>query len=230
MLDQYIQTAEASGSGSAVASLTVSAGSAIVAFLWDGSNSSGPTTHTVSDAQGSYTPIGPSALDASNAVWVQVFVLENANAGSHTITGTVDTGNACYLRVAESGSSGVGAASGANSLFQSGPGGATDAITSGSVTVTAAATLIAMSTDSGQVSIVDDPATGTGFTSRDNNANSTIGSWRLESKAVAANAAGTFTAVLGLDNYVTAAVAILNSGGGGGGGGGTVTLMGQICL
>lgn len=219
MADQYIQTAEGSGTTTAVATLnSVVAGNAIVAFLFDGSNLSGPTTHTVADGQGSYTSQGSSALDTSNAVWVQPFVLENANAGTHTITGTINTGDACYLRVVEVGASGAGSFSGANSQFQSAPGTVADVVSSGSVTITAAATLMAMSTDTASVVPSNEPTAGTGFTSRDNNANGTIGAWRLESKALAANAAGTFTAVTGTDNYVTAAVAILNGAGGGGGG------------
>lgn len=223
MSDQYLQNAEASGTTTAVATLNgVTAGSAIVAFLWDGSNAAGPTTHTVDDGT-AYTSRGPSALDNVNAVWVQGFVLENAGSGTHTITGTIDTGNACFLKVVEVGASGAGSFSGANSQFQNSPGTGADVVSSGSATVTAAATLIAMSTDSSSVAPSDEPAAGTAFTSRDNNANGTIGAWRLESKAVSAAAAGTFTAITGTNRFVTAAVAILNPAGGD-------TLMAQACL
>lgn len=214
MSDNYLQNAEASGTTTAVATLTlVTAGSSIVAVLWDGSGAA--SIHTVADGQGSYTAQGPSAFDNVNNVWVQVFVLENANAGTHVITGTIDASAACFLKVVEVGASGAGAFSGANSLQQTSPGTGADALSSGTVTVTGAATLIAMSTDSASVNTADEPAAGTGFTSRDNNANGTIGAWRLESKAVAADAAGTFTANTGTDRFVTAAVAILNGGGGG---------------
>lgn len=214
MSDNYLQNAEGSGTQTAVATLnSVTAGSAIVAFLWDGSGTA--TVNTVADGQGSYTAQGPSAFDNVNNVWLQPFVLENANAGTHTITGTIDATEACFLKVAEIGASGAGSFSGASSLQQTSPGTVADAVSSGSVTVTGAATLVAMSTDSASVATSDEPAAGTAFTSRDNNANGTIGAWRLESKAVAANGAATFTAITGTDRFVTAGVAILNGAGAG---------------
>lgn len=211
MSDQFLQTTNGNGSGSASLTLTsVTAGSAIVVFAFDGSTGS---TATVSDAQGSYGAKAPAAGPDANGVWGEPFVLENANAGTHNITVTTTGGNSTFAVATEVGSSGAGAFSGANSAAQSSPGTGTDAISSGSVTVTGTCTLLAMSTDSAVVNVVDEPAVGTGFTSRASGASAVIGSWTLESKSVAANAAGTFTAILGLSQYITAAVAIKNSGG-----------------
>jgi fibronectin-binding autotransporter adhesin len=213
MSDNFVQQGFNSNTTTCVATLAgVVAGNSIVAFLFNAGTGGGITG--VSDGQGAYTIEGPQATDSTNNVRGQAFVLQNANAGSHTITGTVQTGDNCVIIVVEVGSSaGVSAFSGANSQFQSGPGTGTDAVSSRSVTVTGAATLIAFSTDSSSVNVADEPAVGTGFTTRLNNTDSSIGAYRLESGAVAANIAGTFTANTGTDNFVTLAVAILNSSG-----------------
>lgn len=218
MSDNFIQFAVGAapvGTGTDTATLTgVTAGNAIVAYLFDGNTTVTPTTKTVTDGQGSYTIQSPSAIDVTNNVWVQQFVLENANAGTHVAVGNINAGQGCFLVLVEVGTTSNPSFSGANAQFQNSPGTGADAISSGTVTVTGNATLVAISTDSASASTSNEPTAGTGFTSRANNANGTIGAWRLETKAVSANASGTFTAITGTDSYVTAAIAILNGGGG----------------
>lgn len=210
-LSSDLQVVKATGTTSFTATMNnVTGGGALVAFLTDGSNASGPTTHTVSDAQGSYTAQGPSALDGTNAVWMQPFVLVNPTPGTHVITGTINTGDLGDLYVVEMDGGGF---SGANSNFQSSPGAGADAITSGSVTVSGPGRLIGMSTDSSTATAGQEPNEGTGFTSVVHDVSSIIGSWRIETKAVAANAAATFTAVTGTHNFVSGAVAVLNASG-----------------
>lgn len=213
MSDNYVQKNSAGGVGTAVATLTgVTAGNAIVAFFFNGTSST-PTALSVADGQGAYTAQGARALDASDNVVGQGFTLLNANAGSHTITGTTDGGASCFIEVIEVGTvAGASAFSGANQLHQSAPGGGTDALTSNSATATGAATLVGFSTDSASVTSTDEPNAGTGFTSRDNNTSGVIGAYRLETKAIAANAAATFTAPTGSHEFLTFAIVILNGG------------------
>lgn len=218
MADQFVQYGEGS-TGTTTDSVTltgVTAGNTIVAFLWSGSDSA-PASASVADGQGSYTLRGSSAADGVNAVWVQGFVLENANAGSHTITGTLPSGTATFIAAVEVQGPTSGAYSGGNALFTSNPGTGTDAISSGSATISAAATLIGMASDTATVNVAAAPAVGTGFTSRTANANSTIGSYRVETKAASSNSAATFTAASGQggSNYVAVAIAILNASTGG---------------
>lgn len=212
MSDNFVQQASGLGTTTCTATLAgVISGNTIVAFLFNGGATGGITG--VSDAQGAYIIEGPQGTDPTNAVRGQAFVLQNANAGSHVLTGTVQAGESCFIIAIEVGSSaGASAFSGANAALSVAPGTGADAISSGSVTVTGASTLVAFSTDTGSVATADEPILGTGFTSRTNNTNTTIGAYRLESKAVAANAAGTFTANTGTDRFVALAVAILNVG------------------
>lgn len=219
------QITNAAGSGTAVATLNgVTAGNCIVAFLWSGGGA--PSLPTVIDSQGTYVATGPAAIDSGNGVWVRAYVLESANSGTHVVTGTGVPANGTDLYLIEIGSSGTSVSSG-NSQFQSGAGSGTDAITSGSITFAAAATVVGMSTDSSVVSAGAEPNVGTGFTSRDNGTNGDIGSWRIETGAFSSSHAATFNAGSGpADPTVTVGVAILNSGGGGG----ISLLTGQSCL
>lgn len=214
MSDNFVQIAVGAapaGTGTDTATLTgVTAGNTIVAWLWDGNTTVTPATKTVADAQGSYTIEAPDAIDVTNNVWCEQFKLENANAGTHVVVGNVPAGHGCFIVAAEISTTASPSFSGANSQFQNNPGTAADAVSSLAATVTGNATLMAMSTDSASASTSNEPTIGTGFTSRANGANGTIGAWRVESKAVAANAAGTFKAVTGTDSFVTAAIAILN--------------------
>lgn len=221
MSDNFVQKTANTGTTTAAVTLAgVIAGNDIVVFAFDGSTAS-PTTLSVADGQGSYTARGTQISDTTDLVAGRIFTLENANAGSHVITVTVTTGDSCFLMAVEVGSSsGVSAFSGANQASQTNPGTVADTLSSGSVTVTAAATLLGFSTDSSSVTPSDEPATGSGFTTRDNNTSTAIGAYRLESIAASANAAATATAVTGTHNFLTFGVAILN-------GGVTDTLMAQ---
>jgi hypothetical protein len=227
MADQFIQSVEASGTTTAQASITASGVYPLVAFLYDGAVSGTPTVHTVnSDLSGSFLG-GASASDGANFVFGQAFTILNPAAGLHTITGTVDTGNPCYLRVGEVQGPAAGAILDTKAQFQSAPGTGVDAVSSTALTFAGASTVIAMSTDSASVSTSDEPTAGTGFTSRANNANSAIGAWRLESGAFAANTAGLFKAITGSHNFITLAVAVLNASGGGGSGTTAVSDLGS---
>lgn len=224
MSDLFVQATSAYGTGSASPTLTgVTAGNTIVAFLVSGGGA--PSSPGVSDSQGAYTARGPAALDSGNNVWFQAYVLENANAGSHAATAVGLAGNGTGCHLVEVGSSGA-SFSGANSNFQSAVGGATDAITTGSMTVTGAATIVAMATDSGNVNVTLEPTPGTGFTGRDAGTNGDIGSWRVETGAFSSAHAATFSPPSPTSPYVSAGVAILNVGSGGGGD----SLMGMQCL
>ena len=198
----------AAGPGNVAVTITgVTAGSTLVAFALNGSRIA-PVTHTVSDGQGSYTAQDTPITDATNLIWAQAFTLTNANAGSHTVTAQFDTNDHCFIAVAEVLAPTVSPVSGAKGAFQNNPGTGANALSSGTVTVTAAATMVMFSADTASTATSDEPTTGD--TSRANNANVAIGAWRLSSKAVSANAAGTFTAVTGTHQFVTLAVAILN--------------------
>jgi hypothetical protein len=223
---QQVNATTASGSTAAATITGVVAGNTLIAFAFDGSTAS-PATQTVSDAQGSYTLQGSAAVDATDLVWGAVYTLTNANAGSHTVTVTFPGGSdACFICVVEVGTTaGISAFSGSNSLGQTSPGTGTDALgASATVTVTGPSTLLGFSTDSASVTPSDEPATGTGFTTRTNNTSTTIGAFRLESTAASANAAATATAITGTHNFITLGVAILNAAGS------PDTLMGQACL
>jgi hypothetical protein len=192
----------------------VTAGNTLVAFLFDGSVSA-PTTHTVSDGQGAYTSRG-SAADATNNVFGEVFTLVNANAGTHVVTGTVDTSGSCWIAVVEVGTIlGASSFSDAKAAFQSSPGAGANALSSGSITVSGAATIVGFSTDTAVVNVADEPTTGTSpftFASRDANATSVMGSYRLETAPGAANGAATAGPVVTTDNFITLGIAILNGG------------------
>lgn len=225
MADQFAQDGSNTGTTSVQVILSgVAAGNTLIAFALDGSTTA-PATKTVSDGQGSYTALGTPITDATNNIWAQAFYLTNANAGSHTVTATFDATNSVFLCVVEVQGSGTPTS---NAQVQANPGGTTDIITSGSVTIASAATLIGFSADTSTVGSGNIPLAGTGFTSRDSNFNSAIGSWRLETLAASANAAATFTRNAAIaDNFATLGVAVVNAA--------VVTasttiLMAQACL
>lgn len=146
-----------------------------------------------------------------------MYVLPNANAGSHTVTFTSDGGTSVFVVLSEvqgpTASPVEGAPRGADQVS---PGTVADALTTGTLTVTQAVTLLGMVNDNSSVTGSDTPAAGTGFTSRQTGNNAVIGVWRMESKAVAANAAVTGTAITGTHDFITLGIAIKNTGGGGG--------------
>lgn len=215
MADNFVQIVATNtiGTTSRAESVTgVVAGNALVAFLWLGT--SAPTIHTVTDsAGGTFNAKGSPQPDASNGTWLQAYVLEDAAAGTHTVTGTSDSGISVNLYVVEVGVSGGGGSySGASSNLQAVPTLTTDAITTGTITVSAASTLVAIAGETNTNSAPDEPAAGTGFTSRGVNTNANHGAWRIETKAAAANAAATFTSALTTAATLSFGVAILNTG------------------
>ncbi len=99
-----------------------------------------------------------------------------------------------------------------------GPGTGTDAITTGSISIAVAATLLGISSCVSSTDPADEPIAGTGFTSRAFASNGVIGAFALVSKAVSADAAATWSAPNGAANFVSAAIAIANPGAPGGAG------------
>lgn len=218
MSDQFIQAAiGADGGGTSVATLTgVTAGSVICAWFYDGSVQVQPATFTVADGDGTYTAAAAvTGATSPDFVYGRIFYRENASAGTHTITGTSSASN-CKLIVAEVGAPTSAAVSGSLNVSQVSPGTATDGLSSGSITVTGAATLLCVACDTQVVSAGSQPAAGTGFTARASGTGTSglIGSFRLSSKAVSSNSAATATAITGTDNFQTAGIAVLNSAGG----------------
>lgn len=213
--DNFVQQNSGSaGATTCSAALTsVVAGNTIVAYLFNGGSMSGGITG-VADGQGAYTLKGPAPVDTTNFVIGQTFVLQNATSGTHTVVGTI-ANTACEIFVIEVGTTASSSAfSGANGAFQSSPGTGTDAISSGSATITSASTLVALSVNTPVGNVpADEPAVGTGFTSRANGADNVIGAWRLSSKAASSGAPGTFTAASGqgASSYITFGTGILNA-------------------
>jgi len=216
MSDNFVQAASNTGTTTCVVTLnSVVAGNNISVIAQCGSTDN-PTIHTVSDTpNGAYTAKGSPLQDATNNVYTQLFVLENASAGTHTITFTSDASSALFAIAIETGTTSNPAFSGSNGSVQASPGTGANALTSGSVTVTAAATQYCYSNDTSVDDVTKEPSVGTGFTSRANNSNSIVGAWRLSSKAASANGASTATAITGTDRFSTLGFAILNGAGGG---------------
>lgn len=222
MSDQFVQVGiGGTGSPSATDTLTgVVAGNTLIAFAFNGSTTT-PTVHTCSDAQGSYTEqtgTGLPATDGANLIWSNIYVLANANAGSHTVTFTGDVGNGVFVVLVEvqapTASPIEGAPRGADQVS---PGTGTDALTTGVLTITQAVTLLGILNDNTSVG-VNTPIAGTGFTSRQTGSNTTMGVWRIESVGVSTNTAVTGTGPNGVnDNFITLGIAIKNPAGGGGG-------------
>jgi hypothetical protein len=217
MSDLFVQvvtrTTNVDTTTSSVTVTSVVAGNTLVAFAFVG-NTSAPVLHSVADGQATYTAQGSALADGTNNVWGQAYVLENANAGSHVVTFTTSAGNSCWIGVVEVGSTGTGSTSGQNSAFQSGPAAGANTLTSGNATVTAAATLVGMSVDTSSAATSDEPTAGTSpiaFTSRQNNAVSVEGAYRIETAAASTNAAATAGPVTNAHNFMTFVVAILNT-------------------
>lgn len=221
MSDQFVQ-AGTGGTGTTTATDTLTsvvAGNALIAFAFNGTTTN-PAAHSCADAQGAYTAqtgTGLPATDAGGNIWANIFVLANANAGSHTVTFTSDSGTSVFVVLVEvtapTASPVEGAARGAD---QVNPGTGTDALTTGALTISQAVTLLGIVNDCLSVTGSDTPAAGTSFTSRQTGNNSVMGVWRIESQGVAANAAVTGTAITGTHDFITLGIAIKNTGGGGG--------------
>lgn len=222
MSDNHVQTVSRSNfsdtTTSAVTVTGVVAGNTLVAFFFDGLSATLPGTFTVSSSNGgSFGAAKATAADATNQVFGGVFVLQNANAGSHTITGTTTASHSTWIAVVEVGTSGAATAyADAKAAFQSNPGAGANVLSSGSLTIAAAATLVAFSVDTGSTTGSDEPTAGTSpiaFTSRDNNASSTMGAYRLSTGAASANAAATAGPVTTAHPFITLGAAILNAAG-----------------
>lgn len=217
MSDNYIQSATSGGGASAQsATLTgVTAGSRIVAYAYYGSGT--PGSPAVSDGT-SYTAIFAAVGPDPNSVWVRAYELLNASAGSHTVSFTWTGGGSGFLIVVEVGADASTASTGV-AADQTSPGTGANALSSGSITISAASTVVSVAVDTSSISTSDEPTAGTSpftFTSRAAGANSVIGAWRLQTAAASSSGAATATAVTGTDNFITAGVAVPNAGGGGG--------------
>lgn len=219
------------GSGTTTATATIStvtAGSTLVAFCFNGSNFN-PTAHSVSDGT-AYTA-GNSASDIANNIFAQVFYLQNVSSGSHSAVFTGDTGNGLDIYLVE-----IGTTAGASAVVDTKAndqigvlgGAGANAIVSGSLSLSAACTIAAMSCDTTSANAGDEPSAGTSpftFTSRANAVTSNSGAGRVETAAGSANGDATFGVTSASPgNYVTIAIAVLNASGG------TTGLMGQACL
>lgn len=210
MADQSLQwLAGPGGTTTDTKAITVSAGSTIVAWLTDGSTNS-ISGFGVSDGTAYSPATNGGAVDGSNFVAGEVFWLQNASAGTHTVIGTTG-GSAAQIFLAEV----LGPATGAHisdaAQFQGAPTTGANAVTSGNMTIATAVTILALSTDSSVVNAGNEPNVGTGFTTRLNGTGS-IGSWRLESGSASTTSAATFTAIAN-DPHVTWAIAIANASG-----------------
>lgn len=209
MSDNFVQKGKANGTTTASLTMNgVAAGNTIIVFGYN-NNTGTPATLTCADGQATYTKQGAQQGDAANGEAGQAFSLVNANAGTHVIVVTTDSGSSCTVIAAEiSTSSGVSAVSGANSNVQTSPGTGGDAITSGSVVVIGAATIVGLHSDSSSALVGNVPTVGTGFSSRDTGTD--VGAYILQTGAFSANHASTATAITGTDNFLSLAVAVLN--------------------
>ena len=215
-------TASVTGVTTAAQTITgVTAGNRILAFC---ANTSGPnpSTHTCSDGQGSYTQ-GASIGDSTTNTYLTVFELLNANAGSHTVTFTTDSGNGTFIYLVEMTGPTTGASPSAANT-QNSPGTVHGAVTSSSVTNAVSATLVGFCVDASSGSSSDQPAvddgsiTGNVFTLiRHGDDGATFGEWTTERKAISGNMAATFTAITGTHSFATVGIAVPEPGGGGGG-------------
>src|SRR5690348_10023441 len=146
MSDQFIQAgAGGIGTGTATDTLTgVTSGSTLVAFAFVGSTTT-PVVHSCADSQGSYTQqagTGLPATDAANFIWAAIFVLPNANTGSHTVTFTSDAGTALFVVLVEVAAPTASPIEDAQGADQVNPGTGANALTTGSLAVTQADTLL----------------------------------------------------------------------------------------
>lgn len=224
MSDNFIQvvtrgTVATDTTTSSVTLTGVTAHSALVAFCFNGQNSA-PSTHTCGDGQNaSWTAQGSSQSDATNNVWGQCYVLEDANAGSHTVTFTTNSGNACWIGVVEVGSTAGSSVSGSGGNFQATlTSGANTIFTSANVTVSAASTIVACACDTSSFGTGSSVTVGTSpftFTSRETNGVGVMGDYLIETAAAASSGAATAAANTNGLNYMILAVAILNTASGG---------------
>lgn len=209
--DNYVQVVcNNSLTGVDTVSITgVVANNTLVAFAFNGSSATTPPT--VGDGQNAAWPAkGSAVLDATNLVAEQTYELDAATSGTHTVTtnnlGVVPG----FLCVVEVGTTAATPFSGAVGQHQSSPGTGSGAVSTTNVTTTRAATLVSISTDTSIISISDAPTAVSG-TSRNSGSNTAVGSWSVQTQTASTNAAGTFTAIVGTDDFITAGISIFNA-------------------
>lgn len=214
MSDLFIQSViGADGSGTATATLSgVATGSALVAFFFDGAAVGGtePTTFTVSDGT-AYTPSVAGAGSSTNQVYGRIFYRTNVASGTHTITGTTSSNHGKVIAV-EVGATGVVVISDGKNQLQVNPGTGTDALTSGSLSIPGAATVIVFADDTSSLSSSDQPTAGTGFTLRNGATSNFIGAFNFGTGAFSSAHAATATAITSTAHeFLTFGIAILNA-------------------
>jgi hypothetical protein len=127
----WLQSVSGSGTGGGTQSITVSAGNAIVVA---NATQTGGATLSVADGQGSYTQV--ALANPGFTATLGLFVLYNANAGSHSVTVTGFAGVATEWVISEySGLS--GSTTGSNGQNQNSPGTGAGAITPGAFSANA---------------------------------------------------------------------------------------------
>lgn len=212
-VDNYVQSVcNFATSGVVTVSITgVVASNTLLGFAYNGNSATTPPT--VGDGQNATWPAkGAAVLDATNLVAAQVYELDVATSGTHTVvTNSLASGG--FLCVVEVTTTATTPFSDAKGQHQAAPGTGAGALSTTSITVTSASTLVSLSTDTSIVNVVDEPTNVSG-TSRNSGTNVEIGSWRLQSQAASTSASGTFTAIIGTDDFVTMGVAIKNANSG----------------
>jgi hypothetical protein len=177
-----------------------------VVVCFNHNNSPTSNAVTITDGTNTYTPVN-NAIDTGLGVKSWIFFCPSAVAGSYTLTGTVNA-NTNWRAIAAYRYSGLAnsAAEVTASQRQVAPGTGTDAVSSTSMTPTAAPAMVFGFT----VNVTDTsaPAAGTGFTDQGRPASWTAGSMgaaRMEDKRVtnAAAVSSTFTSSVGTETYIT---------------------------
>lgn len=218
MAGAIVQTGYAANTSGATISVTltgVTAGNTLVAHVGWG-DSSGSNTCSVSDGT-SYSVGDTKRRNTADTQSGEVFYLENAGAGSHTIQATISPGEGfLLLRVAEL--SGLATSSSLDKAVgqpQNAPGTTSNAVSSSASAATTNANdfVLGFSENTSQL----DPGTGTLTAGTGYTISGTNVMMGLESKSVAATGAQTATFTQSVNNNrVTHVVAFKESGGGGG--------------
>jgi len=185
-------------------SVTITANSTIIVFGTRG-DGSGATITASDPTNGSYQALGPQQNDGTTATSIQSFYFKNAAAGTYTISLTSTGSNALGGWFYECTGQNL-APTGNSAIFLSGISG-TDALSSGSVTISASATLVGYAAEFSGTTAV--PAAGTGFTPDGSSTDGSIGSQRVEHKSASSNAAATFTAGVSTEACAAFGVAVL---------------------
>lgn len=218
MSDGYTQLAfndvATQGATSTVAATLngVVAGSALIAFCWTGQTAS-PTSPQCTDAQGAYaSQLASPPSDGPNTVWHQVYVLANANSGSHTATFQVSNNSSMAILLVEVAANSVTPSLGTpTGQLQSNPGTKNNVILPGAIDPAGTpSTLISAACMSSLASA--GPNGGTGFVQRTSGVSGVMGGYRLETIAAQVKMTPTYTAVAGTggQNFITSGLMIAN--------------------